>query len=419
MPKLLKSGELASLLRPGMKVFVQSASGEPSHLIQELLIDPEACAGIEFLSCQIPGLNCQDFAGLHKEAASTSLFVTSQMTSSYRTGKVRFMPLAYSDMYRYLASVSVDIALIQVAPTARGARFSLGISVHFVPAILQNAKIVVAEINDELPKVGKSVQLDEARLDYILPTAHALPTLDAGQPSATIQEIGRHVATLVRDGDHVQFGIGKVPGAILNALGSHKDLICHGGLISDPVIDLHGEGALDPMSPMTCTSVIGTTRLYDWVRDRKDIRTCSVAYTHDARVMAGLKRFIAINSVLSVDLSGQANAETVNGRQLGGCGGLPDFVRGAHLSEGGRSILALPSTAGQGKISRIVLSLQNEMASIPRTDADYVVTEHGVASLKHRSLSERVEALAAIAAPQFRDNLFDEWERYRNSNDEF
>jgi acyl-CoA hydrolase len=414
MPKLLKPGELASLLRPGMKVFIQSASGEPRTLIQELLAEQEACSGIEFLSCQIPGLNRYNFAGLHREATTTGLFVTPQMSASYEAGKVRFMPLAYSEMYRYLASLSIDLALIQVTPTKRRGTFSLGMSVHFVPAILKNARLVVAEVNDGSPRIGQSVEVDETRLDYIMPTTHALPMLDAGQPSETIREIGRHVATLVHEGDHVQFGIGKVPGAVLDALRSHRRLSCHGGLISDPVIELYKDGALAQTSPITCTSIIGTKRLYDWVHERKDVRVCSVDYTHNIRVMAELKCFVAINSVLSVDLSGQANAETLNGRQVGGCGGLPDFVRGALLSEGGRSILALPSTTAQGSVSRIVMSLQNETVTVARSDADFVVTEHGVADLRRKSLLERAEALVAIAAPKFRDELFNDWERLQN-----
>jgi acyl-CoA hydrolase len=418
MPKLLKPGQLASLFRPGEKVFVQSASGEPSALIEELLVEREACAGVEFLSCQIPSLNQVDFAGLHKDATSTGLFVTPQTEASYKRGRVRLMPLAYSDMYRYLASLSVDVALIQVTPTGRRGRFSLGMSVHFVPAILKNAKVVVAEINEDLPSLDESIELDEERLDYIFPTAHAFPRIDAGEPSETLHEIGRHVATLVRDGDHVQFGIGKVPGAVLKSLESHRGLVFHGGLISDPVMDVHEKGVLDPTCPMTCTSAIGTERLYDWVRNRKDIRVRPVSYTHDVRVMAELKRFVAINSVLSIDLAGQANAESIDGRQLGGSGGLPDFVRGARLSGGGRSILALPSTAGRGKISRIALSLDKDTVSVARTDADYVVTEHGVADLRHKSLSERAEALIAVAAPEFRDNLSDQWKGHQISSGE-
>lgn len=414
MPKLLKPGDLSSLLQPGMSVFVESASGEPSELINELIADQSACAGVTFISCQIPGLNRIDFAGLHEHARSTSLFVTPETIPSYRSGKVRLMPLAYRDMYRYLSSVSVDVALIQVTPAAKRGLFSLGTSVHFVPAILENAKTVIAEINDQLPLVGRSVELDEARLDYIFPATHALPILETGIASETTQKISEHVATLVRDGDHVQFGIGKVPGAILNALGSHRGLVCHGGLIGDPIMALHEAGVLDPTSPMRCTSVIGTKRLYDWVRGREDVHVHPVAYTHDVGILAELERFVAINSVLSVDLSGLANAETVGGSQVGGCGGLPNFVRGAQLSKEGRSILALPSTAAKGKVSRIVVSFDHDVPSVTRSDADYVVTEYGIADLKHKSLSERAEALIAIAAPHFRNQLFDDWERRRD-----
>lgn len=409
MPTLLKPGQLTSLLRPGMRVFVQGASGEPAELVKSLMATPEASAGVEFISCQIPGLNQVDFARLHQDATFTGLFVTPEMAASYDAGKVRFMPLAYSGMYRYLETLPIDVALIQVTPSARRGTFSLGSSIHFVPAMLDRAKIVVAEINDALPEVGQSVSIEESRLDYVLPTQNALPVLDPGPPSDVARSIGVHIADLVRDGDRIQTGIGKVPGAVLEALHSHRGLICHGGLIGDAMIDLEEAGALDPDSPMIATSVIGTQRVYDWVRGRKDVHLFPVRYTHDVRVMAEFKRFVAINSVLAVDLGGQANAETVNGRQAGGCGGLPDFVRGAQLSRNGCSILALPSTAGRGTISRIVPTLKHEIASCPRVDSDYVVTEHGVADLRHKSLEERAEALIEIADPSFRETLSENW----------
>lgn len=409
MPKLLKDGDLASILRPGMKVFVQGSSSEPTMLIRQLLEAPEASSGVEFISCQIPGLNRVDFAGLDQDAKFRGLFVTPEMNESYRAGKVRFMPLTYSGMYRYLQEVSVDVAFIQVIPTGQRGKFSLGTSAHFVPAVLKRAGTVIAEINEDLPIVGQSPLIDEDRLDYVLPTAHPLPSLDSGLPSEVLHKIGQNVAELVRDGDCVQVGIGKVPSAILGALRSHQRLICHGGLIGDAVADLREAGALDPAAPMICTSVIGTERIYNWVRGRKNVHVHPVAYTHDVRVMAGLERFVAINSVLSIDLSGQANAETIDGRQAGGCGGLPDFIRGAQLSQNGRSILALPSTAGRRMISRIVPSLDNEIVSCPRTDADHVVTEHGIANLKHKSLEDRAEALIAIADPSFRTWLHESW----------
>lgn len=405
MPKLLRPGQLASLLRPGMRAFVQGSSGEPTTLLEVLLAEPDSAAGVEFISCQIPGLNRVDLASLHQDARFTGLFLTPEINESYRRGKVRFMPLAYSSMYRCLAAESVDVAFIQVTPGKKRGTFSLGLSAHFVPAVLHAAKVVVAEINENLPSVGVGVSIDEDRLDYVLPTAHALPTLDPGEPSEVSRKIGAHIAKLVRDGDHVQIGIGKVPSAVLEALHSHRGLVCHGGLISDAMIELDEGGALNKTKPLVCTSVIGTKRIYDWASGRKGVHVHPVSYTHDVRVMAELDRLVAINSVLAIDLSGQANAETVNGRQTGGCGGLPDFVRGAQLSRDGRSILALPSTAGQGTISRIVPTLANNVASCSRIDADYVVTEHGIADLRYKSLDERAEALIEIADPAFRKSL--------------
>ena len=394
-----------------MRVFAQGSSGEPVSLLEALMSAPDAAAGVEFISCQIPGLNRVDFAGLHPDARFTGLFLTPEMSSSYNAGKVRFMPLAYSSMYRYLEADPVDVALIQVTPTGKRGTFSLGLSAHFVPAILKSAKIVIAEINQDLPPVGQSVLIDEDRLDYVLPTAHALPVLDPGKPSEISRRIGAHIAELVRDGDVVQIGIGKVPSAVLDALRSHQGLVCHGGLISDAMIELEKAGSIDLSRPLVCTSVIGTNQIYEWVRARKDVHVHPVRYTHNVQVLAELDRLVAINSVFAVDLGGQANAETVDGRQAGGCGGLPDFVRGAQLSKGGRSILALPSTARRGRTSRIVPSLADDIASSPRCDADYVVTEHGVADLKFRSLDERAMALIEIADPAFRSSLTESWER--------
>ncbi|MGI9450188.1 MAG: hypothetical protein ACR2QH_06080, partial [Geminicoccaceae bacterium] len=210
VPKLLKPFQLASILRPGMRVFVQSSSSEPATLVDELFAVPEAAAGIEFISCQIPGLNHVDFASLHSDTRFTGLFVTPEIEDSYEKGKVRFMPLSYSGMYRYLECEPVDVAMIQVAPTGKQGTFSLGSSVHFVPAVLKKAKIVIAEINEDLPTVGSSVSIDETMLDYVLPTAHPLPVLDPGQPSDVASRIGDYVAELVCDGDYVQVGIGRV-----------------------------------------------------------------------------------------------------------------------------------------------------------------------------------------------------------------
>ena len=208
---------------------------------------------------------------------------------------------------------------------------------------------------------------------------------------------------------------------MLATLHDRRDLGLHGGLVSDGVADLHEAGVLtgarkshDP-GIMVCTAALGGPRVYDWAGRCPALRLAPVGYTHDVRVIGQIDNFVAINSVLSVDLTGQANAEMLGGRQVSGTGGLPDFVRGARLAKGGRSILALPSTAG-GRSSRIVPCLgESDVISCPRADADIVVTEHGVARLRDKSVDERAEALIAIADPAFRDGLADQWAGLRRT----
>lgn len=412
MPTIISAENLADLLKPGMTVFVQASSSEPTTLIKALEAVPLASDRVHYVACQIPGLNQIDFAGWHPDAKFTGLFLTPDIRKSYQAGKVRHMPLAYSGMYAYLKSLDIDVALIQVRPGERKGMFTLGTTAHFVPAILDRCRYVVAEVNDALPRPGQSVEISEERLDYIVETNHPLLSIDPGVPSPISKQIGAHIANLVRDGDSLQVGIGKVPSAVLDALHAHRGLACHGGLVSEQTIELYEAGALDPSRPMVCTSVLGTKRLYDWVDGRDNVHVLPVGTTHNVLKLAEIENLVAINSVLAVDLHGQANAETVDGRQVGGSGGLTDFVRGAGLSKNGRSIVALPSTASRGKVSRIVAGLAREIASSARVDADYVVTEHGVAVLRHKSMEERAEALIGIADPAFREPLEKAWRNF-------
>jgi 4-hydroxybutyrate CoA-transferase len=420
MPRKIAAERLPELLRAGMTVFVQGASGEPGPLLQALAARPEASAGVHYVGCFIPGVNGTDPASFHPRAGLTSFFVFGDIARSHAAGKVRFLPLHYTGIWEHLAGLEIDLALIQVTPPDRAGRCSLGVSVHFVPAVLDRARMVVAEVNAAMPRPARSYQLGYERLDYVVKTDRALVVLATGDLPPRIHEIGAHVASLISDGDTVQVGIGKVPAAVLAALRDRQDLGLHGGLVSDEVADLHEAGVLtgarkshDP-GAMVCTAALGGPRVYDWAGRCPDLRFAPVGYTHDIRVLGQINNFVAINSVLAFDLSGQANAEMLDGRQVSGTGGLLDFVRGARLSRGGRSILALPSTAGEGKVSRIVPAFSNrDVVSCPRADADVVVTEHGVAHLRDKSVDERAEALIAIADPAFRHELAEQWEALR------
>jgi 4-hydroxybutyrate CoA-transferase len=417
MPKIIKPEHVPDLLRPGMTVFVEGASGEPSVLLRALSAVPEASAGVHYVGCRVPGVNHTDPASFHAGARLTSFFVFGDIARSYAAGKVRFLPLHYSAIFSYMAALPIDLALIQVTPSDAGGFCSLGPSVHFVPAVLHRAKRVVAEVNAAMPRPANSVLIPYERLDVVVETEHPLASLETGALSEQARKIGAHVAGLIEDGDCIQVGIGKVPASILGALHGHRDLGLHGGMVTDEVVDLHAAGALtgarktlDPHTMLCCTA-LGTC-VYDWTASRDDLRFAPVSHTHDVRVIAQIDRFVAINAGLAVDLFGQANVEMLGGRQVSGTGGLLDFVRGARMSHGGRSILALPSTGGGG--SRIVPRLDaTHVVSLPRADADIVVTEHGVAHLRDKSIDERAEALITIADPAARDTLANAWDGFR------
>jgi 4-hydroxybutyrate CoA-transferase len=408
MPQSIRPEQVPDLLRPGMTVFVEGASGEPSALLEALAAAPEASAGVHYVGCRVPGVNLLDPAAFHAGATLTSFFLFGDVARSYAAGKVRFLPLHYSGIFAYLAALDVDLALIQVTPPDAAGLCSLGPSVHFVPAVLERASVVVAEINAAMPRPAHGHVIAYGRLDVVVETDHPLVRLATGAPSGQAQRIGAQVAGLIADGDTIQIGIGKVPGSVLAALHGHRGLGLHGGMVTDEVVDLHGAGAL---RAMVCCTALGS-RVYDWSATADDLRFAPVSYTHDVRVIAQIDRFVAINAVLAVDLFGQADAEMLQGRQVSGTGGLMDFVRGARLARGGRSILALPSTGGGA--SRIVPRLDaNHVASVPRADADIVVTEHGVAQLRDRSIDERAFALIAIADPAARDQLANAWDAMR------
>lgn len=419
MPQKIDAERLADLLRPGMTVFVEGASGEPAPLLQALAAVPEASRGVHYVGCLIPGVNTIDPASFHPDARLTSFFVCGDITRSHDAGKVRFLPLHYTGIWTYLAALQIDLALIQVAPPDRDGRCSLGVSVHFVPAVLERTKVIVAEVNASMPRPARGFDLAYDRLDYVVETERPLVALPTGTPGPKIDRIGANVASLIEDGDTIQIGIGKVPAAVLASLRERRDLGLHGGLVSDEVADLHAAGVLtgarkshEPRT-MVCTAALGSERAYEWAGRCPNLRFAPVNYTHDIRVIAQVDHFVAINSVLSVDLCGQANAEMLGGRQVSGTGGLLDFARGARLSKGGRSILALPSTAG-GTTSRIVPRLgEGDIVSCARADADIVVTEHGIAHLRDQSIDERADALIAIAEPAFRDALADQWAQMR------
>jgi acyl-CoA hydrolase len=259
MVEIVEPERIPDLLRPGMTVFVEGASGEPTALFQTLAAAPEASDGVHYVGVRIPGVNLVDPASFHPGATLTSFFVFGDIAKSLDARKVRFLPLHYSAIFTYLAAVPVDIALIQVTPPDANGRCSLGPSVHFVPAVLGRAKLVVAEVNAAMPRPAHSVLVPYDRLDVVVETARPLVQLETGALSEQMWGIGRHVAGLIENGDTIQIRIGKVPASILGALHGHKNLGLHGGMVTDEVVDLMPQARLAPWSAARHWAAASTT----------------------------------------------------------------------------------------------------------------------------------------------------------------
>jgi acyl-CoA hydrolase len=267
------------------------------------------------------------------------------------------------------------------------------------------------EINDQAPWTYCDERLEDLPVKAVIRTSRPVLEVPTGPVGATEATIADHVAALIPNRAVLQMGIGSLPGAILARLQHHQDLGIHSGLVGDGLVDLVECGALTNRfknvdAGVSITGMLaGTKRLYAHAHLNAQLRLRPVTYTHDHRVLSGIERLHAINSALEVDLTGQVNAEMLGSRYVGAIGGQVDFIRGASRSLGGRAITVLPSTASQGRISRIVASLPAGVVTTARSDADVFVTEWGVADLRGRSLAERAHRMIAIAHPDFRDSL--------------
>jgi 4-hydroxybutyrate CoA-transferase len=399
-----------------MTVFVAGGTAEPREILETLAEQGQSCAGVHFVSVPIPGLNQTDFSRLHEQAESTVFFATPENRDAIRSGRTLFIPLQYSAIFDYLErELPVDLVLAQLPEPNDGA-ISHGLSVDFLPAVLDKASVVVGEINrcQAAPEFAPAMPI--SRLDYRVDCERPIPTLAAVEIDRVARQVGARVAGLIADGDCIQLGIGAIPGATMAALTDRNDLGFHSGMISDGVMSLAQSGnitgrykAVDT-GKMVSGASLGSPELLDWASKTAGLVLRPVSYTHNTDVLRRIDNFVSINSALEVDLFGQVNADMLGGRQISATGGSIDMMRGAALSRGGRSIIALKSTARNGTVSTIRPALRpNTAATALRTDVDYVVTEYGARRLRYLSPEARARALIEIAHPDYQDPLRDSW----------
>ena len=409
MPRLPDVNALCALIRPGERVFLSSATGEPIAIVDAWLADPEAIKDVELITSFVPGVNPLPIGRFHPDTRVTGLFMHPGLDDAARDGRFRHLPLSYAGFVRHIRSaMELDTLIVHVAPPDANGRCSLGPTVEFVPELLRIAKRVLAVVNPAVPSMSGSVSIPLDRFEAWCEAEAPLRTYATDELDPLSAAVGLQVASWIEDETTIQVGIGKVPTALLSALRDRRRLRFHSGLVSDGLMALDAAGALADNPSLSC-ALLGGPIFYDWLRDRGDVAVRGCEVTHDATTLAGLKRFAAINSAIEVDLSGQASLEAIGARRVSSVGGAPDFAHAASLLPDGLSIVALPSASPKGQ-SRIVARLGEGIpVSLPRQMVDIIVTEHGSADLRGKSTWERAEAIAAIAAPAAQSNLITQW----------
>lgn len=407
MPQRLDAASFLDQLRPGVEVHSPGCAGHSLLFQSWLEQDPARSDGVRYTGVHIPTVNRFDFAGLHARARHRGIFLSAELRASWLEGRVDYLPITYSNTWSWLAEEArFDVALVQVSPPDEAGECSLGVACDFTPAAWPRAAKILAHVNPAMPRTsGPTVPWK--RLDAVVEQETPLLEVADPAPDPTMDAVAAQVAGLVDDGATLQLGLGRLQSAVLRALRNRRKLRIHSGMVSDGLLDLLDNDALatDPAAVVAGVA-IGTQALYQRVGEVVDFRP--VGHTHDQGVLRAIPRLMAINSALSVDLLGQVNGEFLNGSQVSGVGGLPDFLRGARHSPGGRGIIALPSTTPSGR-SRIVPLLPAGPISVPRVDVDCIVSEHGAAWVRHLDVHARARAIINIAAPEHREALERAW----------
>jgi len=398
--------DLSRHIRPGAGIWWSQASAEPTVLVHALLDQADRLGPV------------RAFCGLSWDERLTTELPASITLMSYgalgslrrlsRRGRLTVVPCSYSALPRLFADGSLprDVGLVQVSAPDQDGLCTLGVGVDYAADAIAHTPVLIAEVNRRMPPTAGSPRIPFSRFSAVVQTDRPLPNAPERSPDEAERAIGRHVAGLIEDGDTIELGVGSLPSAVLAALTGHAELGVHSGMISDAVLALVDKGVITGSRKeidaglIVTGSALGSQQLYQRVPSLP-VEFRAASYTHSPGVLARLRSFVAINSAIEVDLSGQIGAELQGGVYIGAVGGQADFSRAA-CTTGARSIIALRSRS-RGE-STIKPALQGTV-STPRTDVDYVVTEYGVARLRGATLAQRARRLAAVAAPEHREAL--------------
>jgi acyl-CoA hydrolase/GNAT superfamily N-acetyltransferase len=420
--KVRTADEAVTAIESGNHIFIGSGAAEPQRLVEALVRRAEAVFGTEIVHIMTLGLAPYVEPKWGENFRHNALFIGPNVREAVAQGRADYTPIFLSEIPRLFerGRVAIDVALIEVSPPDAHGYCSYGVSTDVVKPGTEAAHLVIAEVNAQMPRaLGDSfVHVDD--IDYLVPVDYPILEAMVGVPDEIARTVGRHIASLVEDGSTLQMGIGTIPDSVLYYLKDKKDLGVHTEMFSDGMMHLVQLGVITNMAKtlhkgkVIAAFCMGSRRLYEFVDNNPLIEFHPVSHTNDPFVIAQNDRMVSINSALEVDLTGQVCADSLGEYFYSGIGGQVDFVRGAARSRGGKPIIALPSTAQDGKVSRIVAQLRPGAGVVTsRGDVHYVVTEWGIAYLHGRTIQERALALISIAHPDFRPGLIREAKRLK------
>lgn len=413
--KIYTAAQAVANVKSGEKIIFGDWVSEPPALVEALVNRADELKGVEIIHGMSPGPNAYvapEYQGIFHH---TSLFIGPKTRKAYAEKRIDYIGgttfSRWPDLFAKNPDLNPHWAFIQVSEPDEEGMCSFGNACCFSEPAARTADRIIAQINPKMPTLGgKKISLDQ--IDYIVPAESGLYTIGRAEIDARTQTIADYVAELVEDGATIQLGIGALPDAIARNLMDKKDLGVHSETLTEAMMELVQAGVINnskkTLNPGICigAQAAGSEKFYEFIDHHPLFAVYPVDYVNNPYVVGQNYKQTSINSCMEVDLKGQVNSETVGGRQYSGIGGQLDHVRGAQLSEGGKSILALNSTAKQDTISKIVpYFAPGNVTTISRYDVHYIVTEYGVADLKYKTERQRALALISIAHPKFRDEL--------------
>ena len=418
--KIVTAEQAVSLVKSGDKVLMHSNCAIPMKLVKALVDRRETLENVEILHVLAVGDLPYLKPGMEKHFRHRSFFMGVNARQAVNEGRADFIPIYLFEYPKLFGQgiIKPNVALLHLSPPDEHGFCSFGVEVGLSKTGADKADIVIAQINKNMPRTLGDSFIHINKISHIVESDELIMELPQGEKdmgaerTEVFTKIGMHIADLIEDGSTLQMGIGLIPDSVLKFLGSKKDLGIHSEMFSDGIIPLVENGVITNAKKTLHTGkiiagfVLGTQKLYDFIDNNPMIEFHPQEYVNDPFVISQNPKMVAINSAIEVDLTGQVCADSIGSKFISGFGGQVDFIRGAARSEGGKPIIALPSTAKGDSISRIVTMLKPGAGVVTnRADVHYVVTEFGVANLFGKSIRERVMALVNIAHPKFRDEL--------------